>query len=171
MSYFSSFQKIEYDVDGTGKYNLLTNLTINIKFKDYITSNLVNFDRYDVVLGETPESIAFYYYEDVRLYWLILLANNIINYHKDWPMTIPRFESYVNSKYTDPNAAHHYEIEEKYGENKVIKISNNVGYPNAAIVTNYDYELSLQKEESKIKLIMPEYSEQIVREFDKLVKG
>jgi len=171
MSYFNQFQKIQYDIKGDGKYVTMTNLMIRTKLRDYLKTLLVNFDYYDVIPGETPESIAYYYYENVRLYWLVLLANNITDYFKDWPMSTAKFESYVKAKYNNINDVHHYELQGSFGKIDTIQIPNNIGYPNAIPITNFVYEENLQKERSKIRLIKPEFSEQFEREFEKIVKG
>lgn len=169
--YFNKFEKIQYDIKGDGKYVTMTNLMVRTKVRDYLKNILVNFDYYDVVPGETPESIAYYYYEDVGLYWLVLLANNITDYFRDWPMSTAKFESYVKEKYQNVDEIHHYEIYPAYGKIETIQIPNNIGYPNAIPVTNYVYEDNLQKERSKIRLIKPQFTEQFVREFENIVKG
>ena len=168
--YFKKFPKINYDVKGDGKFYTMTNLMIKNKFNDLIKKNIVSFDFYDVQDGDSPEIVAFYYYEDVELYWLVLLANDITNVYSQWPMSIPKFEQYVYAKYNDVNAIHHYEIYQLSGNTtETIKLPNNVGYPNAEPITNYVYEDRLQKELSRIRLILPEYVDQIKREFDNLM--
>ena len=168
--YFKKFPKINYDVRGDGKLYTMTNLMTKVKFNNLVKTNIVAFDFYDVQDGDTPEIVSFYYYEDVALYWLVLLANNITNVYSQWPMSVPKFEQYVYAKYDDVNAIHHYEIYQSSADTtKIIKISNNVGHPNAVPVTNFVYEDRLQKELSKIRLIRPEYVDQIKREFDNLM--
>lgn len=170
--YFNQFEKINYDVKGNGKYLVMTNLMLNVKIKDKIKEYLVAFDSYDVVAGETPEIISHFYYEDSSLYWVILLTNNIVNYHNQWPLSVPAFEAYLNSKYNDVNQIHHYEIYQTSGDKSVlIKLPNNANHPNAIPVTNYNYEEELQKQKAKIRLLRPEYIEKFVREFENIVKG
>ena len=43
-----------------------------------------DFDYYDVKDGETPEMIAYKYYDDVELHWTIFLVNNIVDYYEDY---------------------------------------------------------------------------------------
>lgn len=172
MSFFRAFPKIKYDVKGDGVYYTMTNLMRRIKIQDKVKENTIAFDFYDVQDGDTPEIVAYYYYQDVKLHWLVLLANNIIDVYTQWPMSVPRFEQYVYEKYDDVNAIHHYEIYQTSGDTtQIIQLPNNVGYPNAIPVTNFVYEDNLQKERAKIRLIRPEYTEQIVREFENRIKG
>ena len=107
--FFSYFPKIEYDVRGDGSKTVMTNLTRITRFRDYIRLNAVTYDFYDVKGGETPEYIANEYYGDPELHWIILMANNIVDYYTQWPMTVPTFEEYVKEKYDDANGILHYE--------------------------------------------------------------
>ena len=50
--------------------------------KDNVKENILGFDYYDVKDGETPEMIAHKYYGDVNLHWIVLIANDIIDYYK-----------------------------------------------------------------------------------------
>lgn len=172
MSFFRAFPKIQYDVKGDGVNYTMTNLMRRIKIQDKVKENIVAFDFYDVQDGDTPEMVAYYYYQNVKLHWLVLLANDITDVYTQWPMSVPRFEQYVYDKYDDVTAVHHYEIYQTSGDTtQIIKLPNNVGYPNATPITNFVYEDNLQKERSKIRLIRPEYTEQIVREFENRIKG
>lgn len=168
--YFDKFPTIQYDVTGNGQYYTMTNLMKRVKFNDLVKPNIIAFDFYDVQDGDTPEIVAYYYYQEIELHWLVLMANDIIDVYTQWPMSVPRFEQYVYGKYDDINAIHHYEIYQTSGDsNTVIELPNNTGYPQAEPITNYVYEDRLQKERSKIRLIRPEYVEQIKREFENLM--
>lgn len=172
MAYFYPFPKIQYDVTGDGVLYTMTNLMRRIKIQDKIKQNTVSFDFYDVQDGDTPEIVSYYYYEDRELHWLVLMANDITDVYTQWPMSVPRFEQYVNEKYDDVNGIHHYEIYQTSGDTtQIIELPNNDGYSQATPITNYVYEDRLQKERSQIRLIRPEYAEQIVREFENRIKG
>tara|TARA_Y100000385_G_scaffold179013_1_gene184982 strand:- start:91 stop:612 length:522 start_codon:yes stop_codon:yes gene_type:complete len=168
--YFNKFQKIQYDIKGDGNLYTMTNLMRRVKFNNIVKSNIISFDFYDVQDGDTPEIIAYYYYENIDLYWTILLANDIIDIYSQWPMSVPKFEQYVYDKYTDINAVHHYEIYQASGNtNTIIEIPNNTGYSNAVPVTNYVHEDRLQQGLRQIRLIQPEYTGMIVKEFENLM--
>lgn len=170
--YFSKFPTINYDVKGDGQLFTMTNLMRRVKFTEIAKNNLVNFDYYDVQDGDTPEMVAYYYYQDVELHWLVLLANDITDVYAQWPMSVPRFEQYVYDKYADVNAIHHYEIYQTSGNTEeIIEIPNNVGYPNATAITNYVYEENLQKQRSRIRLLRTNFVDKIENKFDNLIKG
>lgn len=175
MAYFNNFPQVNYDVRGTGTTQRMTNITRRVRIRDYIKSNFVMFDVYDVKSGETPEYIANEFYGDPQLHWLVLLANDILDVYTDWPMSVSQFESYVYSKYTDINAVHHYEYRQDSGDSSVM-----IEYPNdsattvpagATAITNYEYEQSLQEQKRRIRLIQPRFVSQIQKEFKRLMNG
>ena len=95
MSYFDKFPKIYYDANGDGKYKVMTDILSRVKLTANIKENLLEFDYYNVKDGETPEMIAHKYYDDPELHWTILVANEVIDYYSDWPMSVQMFEQFV----------------------------------------------------------------------------
>ena len=108
--YFQNFPKVEYDVNGDGIKNTITDITRRVRMKDTSLLNSVNFDFYDVPDGATPESVAYDVYGDAEYHWIVLIANNIRDVYTDWPMSVNRFEEFVKSKYDNVDDIHHYEI-------------------------------------------------------------
>lgn len=175
MSYFNNFPKIEFDVHNDGDLVLLTNITKRVRFRDLAKQNNIVFDFYDVRDGETPEYIASEFYGDPLLHWVVLLANDIQDRYEDWPMTVPQFEEYVHTKYSDVNAVHHYEFSQTSGDTtKTIEIpadSANTIPADAVTITNYEYEELLQEQKRRIRLIKPEYVGQIRNELRSRLRG
>ena len=60
------------------------------------------------------ESVSEQFYGDQKYYWIILLFNNVKDRFYDW-LTQDQFEKYVNDKYSDINAVHHYEVAQESG--------------------------------------------------------
>ena len=56
-----------------------------VAFTQEALEDTQNWERYTVVEGEKPEDLAYRYYGDSRLWWAILMANNIIDYRNEWP--------------------------------------------------------------------------------------
>ena len=77
--YFTYFPKMYYDAvqDGTTSPKLVTNILRRVKVRDGIKNETAMFDKYQVVAGETPETVSYTLYETVDYYWTILLMNNI----------------------------------------------------------------------------------------------
>lgn len=173
--YFKKFPKVQYDVKGNGVQQTMTDITRRARLNRSTLENLVNFDFYDVPDGETPESLAHKYYGDVNLHWVILLANDIKDIYTDWPMSVARFEQYVNSKYEDINAIHHYEVVQESGDT-----SFKIEYPNesattipsdAVAVTNYEYEEAQLEKKRRIRIVRPEFVDRLKQEFESVIGG
>ena len=178
--YFSGFPSIFYS--GTGKTNdhkRVTNLLRRIGIREKVKTNLALFDTYDVKEGETPESIAHKLYGNAELHWVVLIVNDITDRYHQWPMNYAQFLQYVNDKYDDVNAVHHYEIAQSSGDTSTkLEVYNSSAlysgdtdfYSSATTVTNREYEESEQDKKRRIKLLDPSFVGQFVQEFDLLMK-
>ena len=169
--YFDNFPTIPYDAEGNGKFKDVKNLLRRVGIRAKVKANTMLYDTYDVKNGETPESIAFKLYGNAELHWVIMMINNITDRYHDWPMNGAQFLHYINEKYSDPDAVHHYEIEQTSGDTS-IKIdigTDNTNYSSATAITNFDYEQKLQDEKRKIRLLDPQYASQFVEEFENLM--
>ena len=174
--YFSQFPAIVYDSVGNGDYKVVTHLLKRVAIHSKAKSGAGLYYTYDVRNGETPEMIAHKYYDDAEYHWVILLVNNITDRYHQWPMNTRQFLSHLAERYDNVNAVHHYEIYQKSGDTSV-KI--NIGTSNvdvdgntiadATLVTNREYEEEKQDVLRKIRLLDPEYLEQFVEEFERLV--
>jgi len=109
--------------------------------------------------GETPELLAHDFYGDANRHWIILLANDIIDPFYDWVLQDIHLSKYVTKKYgtgneTDP---HHY-----IKDGLIVSSTT----PGATLITNYEYEVSLNEEKRSIKIVRPIYIEKIESEFE-----
>ena len=82
-------------------YAKAKNLFRRIKLRSISTEQLANFQFYNVINGERPDQVAFKFYDDPSLDWVVLLTNNIINVQTEWPMDNKSFERYLEDKYGD----------------------------------------------------------------------
>ena len=163
--YFENFPVIIY------KNKDVTNLLRRIAIRSKVKTNTLFFDTYDVKEGETPEIIADKLYGDPQLHWVIMIVNNIVDRYHGWPMFGNQFLDYVNEKYSNPSATHHYEIAQSSGKTTVkIDIgTDNTDYPTATIITNYEYEEKEQDRRRKIRLLEPSFIDDFVAEFKDLI--
>ena len=164
------FPNISYDAKGNGRETIHKDIFRRIKIKT--KNQLMDFDFYDVQNGEAPEIIAHKYYGDPELHWTILVANDIVDYYHDWPMSQQTFEQYVKERYGNPNAVHHYEVTQTSGDTtEVINVGmNTTDYGSALPISNYQYEMSLQEQKSQIRLIKPQFIEDFVKELETKIK-
>jgi hypothetical protein len=170
--YFSEFPTIPYDAEGNGKFKDVKNLLRRVGVRAKIKTNTMLYDTYDVKNGETPESIAFKLYDDAELHWVIMLINDITDRFHDWPLTEAQFLQFINDKYDNVNAVHHYEISQQSGDTKKkINIgTDNTDYPAATAITNYEHEQEVQDNKRKIRLLDPSYIGKFVEEYKSLIK-
>jgi hypothetical protein len=169
--YFENFPLIPYDSVGNGKFKIVTNLLKRVSIRSKVKVNSALYDTYDVKEGESPEILADKLYGDAELHWVILLVNNITDRYHQWPKNYNQFLAYINDKYSDVDATHHYEISQVSGDT-TIKIdigTDNTDYPTASIVTNAEFEEDLQDQKRKIRLLDPSYVERFVTEFEELM--
>ena len=171
--YFDSFPVIIYDSVGQGTYKDVTNILRRVAMRSKIKQNTLIYDTYDVREGETPEMIADRLYNDPELHWVILIVNDIIDRYHQWPMASIQFNQFVNDKYTNIDAVHHYEIAQTSGDTS-IKIdigTDTTGYSEADLttITNYEYEVERQDTLRKIRLLDGSYLEQFIEEFETLM--
>ena len=169
--YFGNFPFVLYDSVGGGNFKVVTNLLKRVAVRSKVKINTSLFDTYDVRDGETPEMIADMLYDDSELHWIILLLNDITDRYHQWPQNTNQFIAYVNDKYSNIDATHHYEISQVSGDT-TIKIdigTDNTEHSGASVVTNYEYEEDLQDKKRKIRLLDPRYLGAFVAEYEKLI--
>ena len=175
--YFNSMPKIYYDSAGIGQPKIVTNIMRRVGIRAKVKVNTMLFDTYKLREGETPEIIAHKLYGDPELHWIVMLVNNVVDRYHDWPMSSNQFNSYLNQKYVDadgnPNTGgvHHYEINQTSGDTKTtIEVTDLTNYPNALVVTNFEYEQLRQDKIREIRLLDPRYKDLFIDEYQNLMK-
>lgn len=118
MKYFQSLPLLS--TKDTNNDNIVVN---NLLSRNYFLPKLIKnyslFYEYEIKEGDTPENIAFRYYDDMYRYWIVLYSNNILDFQSQWPLTTLEFELYLKDKYKDVggqdiiaytlSTVHHYE--------------------------------------------------------------
>ena len=176
MSYFSKFPMMIYDMKNNGNFKLLPDILRRVKQRSAIESGQFIFDTYDVRNGERPEDIAYKWFGDAELHWVILMTNNVTDRYYDWPMSDAQFEVYLDDKYTNPDAVHHYEITKDSGDTTSQgpndyshKVEVNSDTDNAVTISNRQYEEREQDKKRKIKLLNRQFLNSLLDEFENLV--
>ena len=180
MSYFTHFPLMTYDVAGNKNYKLLPNIIKRVKLRSGLRSGSFMFDNYDVKDGEKPEDVAFKWFGDAQLHWVILMTNNITDRYYQWPLTQPQFQEYLEDKYGAGNedSVHHYEKTTDSGRTSSngpndfshkVECNSDDGDPD--IITNRQYEQRLQDKYRSIRLLDQRYLSTFIEEFENLIKG
>ena len=178
MSYFSKFPMMIYDMKNNGNFKLLPDILRRVKQRSAIESGQFIFDTYDVRNGERPEDIAYKWFGDAELHWVILMTNNVTDRYYDWPMNDAQFEVYLDDKYTNPDAVHHYEITKDSGDTTSQgpndyshKVEVNSDTDNAVSISNRQYEEREQDKKRAIRLLNQKFLPDFLAEFDKLIRS
>jgi hypothetical protein len=161
-------------------YIEVKNLFKKAKLRDDIFSDLSFFTKYSILGDERPDNVAYKFYNDSTLDWIILLSNNVINIQTEWPLSQQGFYNYLIDKYGSEevfNEVHHYETIQVNNTSGAIIVRaglkvpsdysisyfdvNNgqtMNYRNITVeVSNYDYEEKIQNNKRNIFVLKPDY--------------
>jgi hypothetical protein len=165
-----------YDMKNDGNYKLLPDILRRVKQRSAIKDGQFVFDNYDVRDGEKPEDIAYKWFGDAELHWVILMTNNVTDRYYEWPMNDAQFETYLDDKYTNPDAVHHYEITRTSGTTTPqgpnyysLLVVVNSDEPNAISISFRQYEEREQDKKRSIKLLDKRFLTEFVTEFNNLI--
>lgn len=169
--YFEKFPVILYDSVGNGDFKFVTNLLRRVGLRTKVKNNVLLFDTYNIRSGQTPEEIADKLYDDPELHWVILMVNDITDRYHQWPLNENQFQAYINDKYDNIDAVHHYETTQTSGDTtlKIDVGTVNTDYPSATAITNYEYEVAREDEKRQIRLLDPRYLDPFIEEFEQLM--
>ena len=115
-SYFRQLPNLDYpslrnDRNSAYDYQVVKNIFKRAVLRDDIFDEVTAFTKYSVQGDERPDQVAYQFYNDSGLDWVILATNNIVHVRDEWPMGNQDFLTYLNAKYTESQLAniHHYE--------------------------------------------------------------
>lgn len=156
MPYFDQFPKTYYTFDNVNA-TLITNFMARVAISDDLKNNVMLYDQYTIIDGETPEIVADQVYGDPQLHWIILLTNEIVDPRYDWCLSQDHLLYLCQNKYTNIYGIHHYEDSKGY-----IVDSN---FPGAVSISNYDYEDQLNEQKRIIKIMNQNLVKEFIKEF------
>ena len=115
-SYFRQLPELDYpslanDRKSAFDYQTVKNIFKRAVIRNDIFDEVVAFTKYSVQGDERPAQVAYNFYRDAGLDWVVLTTNNIVHVRDEWPMGERDFLTYVNAKYTSEELSniHHYE--------------------------------------------------------------
>jgi hypothetical protein len=119
--YFSIVPNISYDQKpisypfSESDYVTAKNFFRRYKTNDDVFSYGVFLQKYTIVDGDRPDTLAKKLYDNQFYDWVILLTNNLVNAQYDWPMSNYTLQKVIEKEFDDPyGTIHHYETYE-YG--------------------------------------------------------
>lgn len=181
--YFKNFPTVNYDIKKNDKLQVLTNLTLRFRIQEALQNKVTVMYDYNVKDGERPDIIADKYYKDSTLDWVILLVNNIIDPHFEWPLDSLSFDSFIREKYGSvanaQSQVHHYEkilrsqsvtFDGTIIPEKSIYIDqetyNTLSVSDRKSVSNYDYEIDLNEQRATIKILDKKFITSVINAVD-----
>ena len=195
-NYFSQIPNFEYisrlpDAK-ISDYIQVKNIFKKGKLREDIFQDLSVFTKYKIIGEDRPDNVAFKFYGDANLDWLVLTSNNIINVYEEWPMTQFNFENYLLEKYVTYekiNEVHHHETTEVKNTLGAIIVpaglqvdsdfsisffDDEIGTMTTVTpvisVTNYEYEDNLQTDRRNIFLIKPRFVNVIKDDLEEMME-
>ena len=166
-----------YDIKNNNNYKLLPDILRRVKQRNVSASGQFIFDTYDVRNGEKPEDIAYKWFGDAQLHWVILMTNDVTDRYYQWPMNDAQFEEFIADKYSNPDAVHHYEVTKDSGRttgqgpndySHLVEVNSDTD--NAISISNREYEERVQDKNRSIRLLNQRFLSDFLEEFDKLIK-
>jgi hypothetical protein len=133
-----------------GDYIQVKNFFKRGKIRPDIFKNLMFFEKYKIIGDNRPDNVAFEYYGDANLDWIVLISNNILNIQTEWPLTQTSFDNYLFEKYkvvgdseTDTynriyNGIHHYETVKATNTSGTILVQEGLRVDSNYSLTYYD---------------------------------
>ena len=190
MAYFNELPNISHPSLLSANNKVEDRVTVkNIfrrsKLRSDVDQVITAFNYYYVKEGYRPDMVAEEIYDDPELDWVVLTSNNITNIRDQWPLTHNDLHNYMLEKYgSEENilGISHYETRKIVDEyNRVVmpaglevdadftfqykNYSNSMITVNPAVaVTYYDYEVKVNENKRKIKILKSEYLSAFISE-------
>ncbi len=192
MGYFRELPELDYqsflsDSNSSQNYLRVKNLFRRNKLRDDLQNTFTIFDKYEIVEGARPDTVAEEFYGSAELDWVVLMSANITRVRDQWPLSNRDLYRYAENKYgvTGLSSVHHYETTEvKDSLNRLIlpagKVvdedftipdpSNTATTLNPTInINNYEYEVRKNNEKSSIYILKPSYLQQFLNDMREIM--
>ena len=193
-SYFRQLPNLDYpslanERTSAYDYQIVKNIFKRAILRDDIFNEATAFTKYSVQGDERPDQVAYNFYRDSALDWVILTTNNIVHVRDEWPMGNQDFLTYINAKYTSEQLSniHHYEtklIRDSNGkliqpegltvpENHSITFLDNGSLRTESQLTSFtffDHESNLNDKKREISILRPGYLSVFLENFEDIME-
>ena len=193
-SYFRQLPNLSYpslanDRSSVYDYQVVKNFFKRAVLRDDIFNEVTAFTKYSVEGDERADQVAYDFYGDSGLDWVILTTNNIIHVRDEWPMSQQDFLTYLNEKYTSEQLSniHHYEtklIRDSSGtlvqpeglhvdsNYSITFLDNGVSRTESSIksVTFLEHETNLNDAKRNINILKTDYLDIMLRDIKDIMK-
>lgn len=191
MSYFRELPDLYYqsplsDRKSSTDYIRVKNLFRRVKLRDDLQNVFTLFNKYQIGMGERPDTIAEEVYGSPDLDWVVMMTAGIINLNDQWPLSDSDLYKYSENKYgNDLTAIRFYETTEvKDSSGRLILpkgkvVPSDFTIPNPSNIkvnlnpvtgiTNYEYEVRKNDEKRLIYILKPEYLQSYLNDMKRIM--
>ena len=186
MGYFRELPELYYqsflsNSNSSQNYFLVKNLFRRCKLRDDLQNVFTIFNKYEIVEGARPDTVAEEMYGSAELDWVVLMTAGIVNARDEWPLSDKEIYDYALDVYgNDLNDIHHYETKEIKDQNgklilpkgKTVDSTFTIPDPDDYRLTinpitgisNYEYEVIKNNKKRSIYLLKPGYLQQFLND-------
>lgn len=157
MGYFRELPNLDYQSflsnrTSNDEYLRVKNLFRRNKVRDDLAHVFTLFNKYEIVEGARPDTIAEELYGSAELDWIVLLTAGITNVRDQWPLSNRDLYNYTVKKYglENINNVHHYETNEiKDSANRLIMSAGKV-VDSTFIISYYESGIYYTNDSTKL---------------------
>ncbi len=193
MAYFQELPNISYPSLLPSRNRIESRVTVKNLFKRSklrtdLDQAITAFNYYTIKDGTRPDMVAQELYDNPELDWVVLTSSNITNIRNEWPLDHNDLQEYMLEKYgSEENIAkvHHLETRKIVDEyNRVVipaglevdedfsfqylnfskQIVKVIPSQVVAEITNYQYEVRLNDQKRRIRVLKPAYLSAFISE-------
>ena len=179
------------DAISSQDYLRVKNLFRRNKLRDDLQNVFTIFNKYEIVEGARPDTVAEEFYGKADLDWVVLMTAGIINVRDEWPLSNYQLYKYAENKYgvENLNDINHYETKEvkdssgrlilpagkDVNEDFTLNYSDNgtkVSVSGISVrrgVSNWDYETIKNNKKSSIYLLKQGYLQQFLNDMREIM--
>ena len=196
MGYFRELPDVEYqsflsDAISSQDYLKVKNLFRRNKVRDDLQNVFTLFNKYEIVEGARPDTVAEDFYGKADLDWVVLMTAGIINVRDEWPLSNYQLYKYTENKYgiAGLNDINYYETKEvkdssgrlilpegkDVNEDFTLNYSDNgtkVSVSGISVrrgVSNWEYETIKNNKKSSIYLLKQGYLQQFLNDMREIM--
>jgi len=166
--YFKALPKMFYPYGDTK--TVVPDIFRRVHLDKYF-QNRLHLQEYYISDQESPEIVADKFYGSSKYHWLVIIANNIVDVKREWPLSNNSLVAYCDDKYGEDNRTdvHHYVMT----EDKTVIVdwdATLVANGSYQAVTNLEYETGLNDAKRQILLLHKQFLRDITAQYLRLVK-
>ena len=193
MNYFDLFPDVQLPSfsnkrNSSNDYITTKNLFKRGKVRDEFFQDVTTFYQYSVNGDDRPDNVADKVYDNDKLDWVVLIANNIINIRDEWPMGQYDFQRYLDNKYDSVQLGqiHHYETNEVRNPDDKLLLQSGLTVDsdftfsytyqgtqydvnNLTSISNFEHEVNKNDKKRVIYLLRPEYVGTIISDMREIL--